>query len=247
MPTAPRVVAPVALALASAVTAAVAWPTPVYPAPLGDGDAIVDTHAERLETAGSFTYRDTTRISVNGTLEVNRTTVGRFDTAAGVGLVERHDRAGHLAVYGDGAGSSFERRESPDGTVSYGRPLAGAAQVSRYRKPGIAPLLGEVEYTYEGMARVDEVRVHEYAATTPEQVAGALEVDTPPAVETTVDVRVFLSRDGVVRRMTILVVQRDGDRTRTLHSTLSYTAVGETTFPEPEWVDTARERTGPSR
>lgn len=246
--TARVVVALVALALGSAVTAAVAWPAPVYPAPLEDGSAIVDTHAERLETAGSFTYRDTTGISVNGTLEVNRTTVARFDTVAGAGLVRRFDSAGEYAVYGDGQGSSFERRASPDGSVSYGHPLAGAAQVNRYRKPGIAPLLGDVEYTYVGTARVDGVRVHEYAATTPEQVAGAVGLDsTAPAVETTVDLRVFVSDAGIVRRMTILVVQRDGERTRTLNSTLAYTDVGETDVTEPGWVETARERTGPAR
>lgn len=240
----------VVVGLAGVVAAVVAWPaSPVYPAPLEDGSAVVDAHAAELESAGSFTYRDTTRIRVNGTLETNRTTVALFDTETGAALVERHsDRAGRLTVYGDGAGTSYQRHAPPAGVVRYGQPLSGAAQVSRYRTPGIAPLLGDVEYTYQGTTRLDGVRVHEYAATTPEQIAGAVGLDaTGPDVDTTVDVRVFISTDGVVRRMAILIAQRDGTRTRALNSTLTYTAVGETSVPEPDWLGTARNRTGPSR
>lgn len=238
------------VSLAGVVVAIVAWPgPPVYPAPLDDGSAIVDAHAAELESAGSFTYRDTTRIRVNGTLQVNRTTVALFDTETGAALVVRHsDRAGRFTVYDDGAGTSYERHEPPVGPVRYGQPLSGATTVSRYREPGIAPLLGDVEYTYRGTTRLDGVRVHEYAATSSEQLAGVLGPDTAdPDVDTTVDVRAFISADGVVRRMTVLIVQRDGARTRALNSTLTYTAVGETTVPEPDWLGTARNRTGPSR
>ncbi|MEF8979890.1 MAG: hypothetical protein V5A39_13650 [Haloarculaceae archaeon] len=239
----------VLVGLASAVVAVVAWPaSPVYPAPLENGSTIADAHAAELESADSFTYRDTTRIRVNGTLETNRSTVARFDTDTGAELVERHsDRAGRYTVYGDGAGSSYERHAPPAGAVRYGQPLSGAARVSQYRNPGIAPLLGDVEYTYQGTTRLDGVRVHEYAATTPEQIGGVVGEDTDPDVDTTVNVRVFISTDGVVRRMRILVDQRDGTRTRTLNSTLAYTAVGETSVPEPGWLETARNRTGPSR
>lgn len=236
--------------LAVGVAAALAWPpTPVYPAPLEDGQSIVDAHAAELEAAGSFTYRDTTRIRVNGTLEVNQTTLALFDSDSGAVLVERYsDRAGRRLVYGDGAGATYERLEPPDGAVRYGQPLSGAARASRYRTPGITSLLGDVEYTYEGTTRLDGVRVHEYAATSPDQVEGAIARDaTGPAVETTVDVRVFISADGVVRRMTVRMVQRDGARTRALNSTLAYTAIGETTVPEPDWLGTARNRTGPPR
>lgn len=250
VPSSRALTAVVVVGLVGVVAAVVASPTPPpYPAPLADGDAIVDAHAAELEAAGSFTYRDTTRIRVNGTLTVNRSTVGRFDTDTGAALVRRYDdRVGHRAVYGDGAGSSYERRVSPDGAVRYGQPLSGAAQVSRFRRPGIAPLLGDVNYTYEGVTRIDGVRAHEYAATTPDQVAGVVGRDaTGPAVETTVDLRVFVSGDGVVRRMTVRLVQREGARTRTLNSALAYTTVGETTVPEPEWLATARARAGPSR
>lgn len=236
--------------LAAGVAAALAWPaTPVYPAPLDDGRAIVDAHAAELEAAGSFTYRDTTRIWVNGTLEVNRTTTALFDSDSGAVLVERHsDRAGRRLVYGDGAGASYERLEPPVGAVRYGQPLSGAARASRFRSPGITPLLGDVEYTYEGTARLDGAHVHEYAATSTDQVEGAIAGDeTGPAVETTVDVRVFISEDGVVRRMTVRVLQRDGARTRALNSTLAYATIGETSVPEPGWLETARNRTGPPR
>lgn len=239
----------VAVGLAG-VVAAVLWPAaPVYPAPLENGSTIAEAHAAELESAGSFTYRDTTRIRVNGTLETNRSTVARFDTDTGTELVERYsDRAGRYAVYGDGAGSSYERHAPPAGAVRYGQPLSGSARVSRYRNPGIAPLLGDVEYTYQGTTRLDGVRAHEYAATTPEQIEGAIGEDTTgPDVDTTVNVRVFVSTEGVVRQMHILIEQRDGARTRTLNSTLAYTDVGETAVPEPGWVEMARNRTGPSR
>lgn len=239
----------VVLSLAAVGAAVAVWPAaPVSPAPLENGSAIADAHAAELESAGGFTYRDTTRIRVNGTLETNRTTVARFDTD-GAALVERRsDRVGRMTVYGDGAGSSYERHDPSVGPVRYGQPLQGATQVSRYRNPGIAPLVGDIEYTYQGTTRVDGIRVHEYAATTPEQVEGVVGADaTGPAIDTTVDVRVFVSGDGVVRRMRITVEQRDGSRTRTLNSTLAYTAVGGTTVPEPDWVPAARNRTGPSR
>lgn len=232
------------------VVAAALWPAaPVYPAPLENGSTVADAHAAELESAGSFTYRDTTRIRVNGTLETNRSTVARFDTDTGAGLVERYsDRAGRYAVYGDGAGSSYERHTPPAGAVRYGQPLSGSARVSRYRNPGIASLLGNIEYTYRGASRLDGDRVHEYAATSPEQIEGVVGGDTTgPDVDTSVAVRVFISNDGVVRQMRIQLDQRDGPRTRTLNATLAYTDVGETSVPEPGWVETARNRTGPSR
>lgn len=240
----------VIVGLAGVVAAVVVFPaSPVYPAPLENGSAIADAHATELGSAGSFTYHDTTRIRVNGTLETNRSTVARFDTGTGAALVDRYsDRAGRLTVYGDGAGSSYERQVPPDGPVRYGQPLSGAAQASRYRNPGIASLLSDINYTYQGTTRLGGVRVHEYAATTPEQIGGVVGQDkTGSDVNTTVDVRVFISADGVVRRMRILIDQRDGTRTRTLNSTLAYTAVGETSVPEPDWLGTARNRTGPSR
>jgi hypothetical protein len=70
---------------------------------------------------------------------------------------------------------------------------------------------------------------------------------TDPSVNTTVDVRVNISSEGVVRRMTIRMVQRDDARTRQLNSTLSFTDIGATSVQEPDWVATARNRTGPTR
>jgi hypothetical protein len=238
------------LGLATLAGGVIAWPaTPVYPAPLENGSAMADAHAAELQSAGSFTYRDTTRIRVNGTLESNRTTVARFVTDTGVALIDRQsDRAGRLTAYSDGAGSRYERQQSPVGAVRYGQPLSGATRASRYRSPGIAPLLGDIEYTYRGTTRLDGIRVHEYAATTPAQISEAIGRDrTGPDVNSTVDVRVFISTDGVVRRMRLQIHQREGTRTRRLHSTLTYTAVGETSVPEPAWLDTARNRTAPSR
>jgi len=246
-----RTLAAVAVvSLAGVVAVVVAWPaSPVYPAPLENGSTIADAHAAELESAGSFTYRDTTRIRVNGTLEADRSTVARFDTDTGAAVIERHsDRAGRLTVYDDGAGSSYERQVPPDGPVRYGQPLSGAAQVSRYRNPGIGPLIDDINYTYQGTTRLDGVRVHEYAATTSEQISGVVGPDsTGPDVDTAVNVSVFISTDGVVRKMRVLIDQRDGARTRTLNSTLAYTAVGETSVQEPDWLDTARNRTSPSR
>jgi hypothetical protein len=233
-----------------AAFAVVAGPaTPVYPAPLEDGDAIVDAHAEALEAAGSFHYHDTTRIRINGTLEANRTTVARFDLDTGAALVDQYsDQAGRYTKYGDGAGTSYERHAPPGGAVRYGQPLSGGTQVSRYREPGLRPLIGDVAYTYRGPTRLDGVQVHEYAATSPEQLSGAVGSDaTGSSVNTTVDVRVFISSEGVVRRMTIRMAQRDDARTRQLNSTLSFTDVGATGVQEPDWVATARNRTGPTR
>ncbi len=250
MDTRARLAAVVALGILAGglVGLAAASPAP-YEAPLADGDAIAATHAAELEAAGNFTSRATTRISVNGSLQVNRTTVARLNTDASTALVDRYsDRVGRITVYGDGAGGTYERQAPTRGPVRFGQPLASATMPSQYRRPGIAPLLGDVDYSYRGVTRVDGVRVHEYAATSPGQLDGIIGQDeTGSAVTSTVDVRVFITPEGVVRELTLLVEQRGTDRTRTLNSSLRFSAVGQTTVPEPDWLPTARQRVGPPR
>ena len=235
--------------LASTAGAAVTTPGPVYEPPLANGSSIAAAHAGALDAAGGFTYADRTTIAVNGTVRTNLRTTARFDATSSARLVERRSLgAADQTIYADGEGSAYERITSPEGAVSYGQPLGMASQESRYRRPGIDSLLGDVDYTYVGTATVDGVTVAEYAATDATQLVDLIgPAAAAPDVETTVDVRVYISPDGVVRLLTIHLFQRDGGRTRSLNSSLSYGAVGSTTVDPPAWIETARARTGPPR
>lgn len=224
-------------------------PTPLYEPPLENGSAIVDRHAEALDAAGSFTYEARTEITINGTVHTNRTTVARFDSETGASTIERRSpRIGRLVAYGDGAGTSYQRLETPSGAVSYGQPLGLLTQSSRFTRAGLAPLLRNVSYSYEELAQVDGATVHEYAATNVSDLDGLVDTGgSGSAVTRTVALRVSIGTDGVIRRVTVRVVQRDGERTRRLDSALTYRDVGETTVAEPDWLPEARNRTGPAR
>jgi hypothetical protein len=227
----------------------VTQPTPLYEPPLENGSDIVDRHAEALDAAGSFTYEARTRITINGTVDTNRTTVARFDSESGASAIERTSRrVGRLVAYGDGAGTSYQRLELPSGRVSYGQPLGVLTRSSRFTRAGLEPLLRDVAYSYEGLAQVDGTPVHEYAATNVSDLDDLVETGgSGTAVTRTVDLRVAIGNDRIVRQVTVLVVQRDGERTRRLDSSLTYRAVGETTVAEPDWLPEARNRTGPPR
>lgn len=237
------------LATLITVGGVVTQPAPVYEPPLADGSDIVDRHAGALDAAGGFTHEARTTITINGSVHANRTTVARFDNASGASIVaQTGPRMGRLVAYSDGAGTRYQRLETPRGAVRYGQPLGLLTQSSRYTRAGLTPLLRDVDYSYQGLAEIDGTTVHEYAATNVSDLEGLVETDGEgSAVTRTVDLRVAIGSDGVFKRVTVLVVQRDGDRTRRLDSSLSFSEVGTTTVSAPPWLAEARERVGPGR
>ena len=236
------------LAVLAVAGAALTQPTPPYEPPLDDGERIVDAHAARLANASGFTYESRTRLTVNGSVRTNRTETALFDQVSGASLVDhRSPRFGRTRIYDDGAGSSVQRLDAPDGGVRYGRPL-DLSSMQRFRRAGLAPLLTDVDYDYVGPTRLDGVRVHEYAATELDQASDFFDgVRENSSAIRSVDLRVYVSNERVIRRLEISLVRRGDDGSRTLDSAIAYRDVGETTVTAPDWVDEARNRTAPAR
>jgi hypothetical protein len=214
--------------------------TPDPPAELRDAldrqaAAVRELESYTLERDRVVTVDDRVGTFTNRTFRVNWSSGTRLERTRRLRTGETN--ASSVAVYRDG-GTFLERRVSPEGGTVYRDPEGrDPVEIAPLVLRSVARDLSDVGLERNGTATFDGETVTRYTAF---GVGNA-----PPEESDVVDYRAtVLVDDGLVRVVSIRLVQDDeGPRTVTRFRT-TLTGIGTTTVERPEWVGPATNRTG---
>ncbi|MDH5019695.1 DUF7537 family lipoprotein [Halobacterium rubrum] len=217
-----------------------------YTTPLENSDLLAD-HEAALRAAGTFTVvRNTTVTDSGADGGFESLTTARVSLADGrVYETQRPPPVAQYYRYGDG--TTFTRYRTGD-SYQYSRSAndSDVRSAAEWGREPVAQFLPLASLEHRGATERADGLVHVYRTTDPADVdVDALTGEaSAEATLSAVNVTIRVHESGAVTALRLSYTVENGDRERTVETSVTYTAVGETDGSPPAWVDEARDRFG---
>lgn len=228
----------VLLAILLAVSGCVSAPSAGNSAePSFEGTAVATAHASALETAGSYTYSVEANATVDGQAAGDSKLRAAVDLSANRSTVESSSDYGPIETYVSN-GTVYQRIGAENPRYRTLDVTFGAEDVV---STDVGPLVRNHTFVSNGTTTVDGSAVQRYETHATGSNA-TLQQDFGDGVSVeTLDVTLGVRDDGVVVRQhtTAELAFETENVTGTYTRTVTYTDVGSTSVPRPDWIDDA--------